>query len=134
MRAKVIVGVGIKRQLYERLTDTQKRKILKELESGIIGIREASRKYGVHRNSMKSWIDKLSIVTLLHEKPTHPVVQPHVDMTETRQTALLLKQVQKLTKALEREQLNNLALKTMIEVAESDLHIKIAKKRGTKQS
>lgn len=134
MRAKIKVGVGIKRKLFERLTDTQKSKIVKEIESGVIGIREAGRKYGVHRNSMKSWVAKHNIVTLLHEKPVQRFVQPLADMTEIRQTALLIKQIQKLTKALEHEQLKNLALETMIEVAESDLHIKIRKKHGAKQS
>ena len=93
MRTKIKVGVGIKRKLFERLTDTQKSKIIKEIESGMIGIREAGRKYGVHRNSMKSWIDKRNLVTLLDAKTVKPFVQLPVDMTKNRETALLIKQV-----------------------------------------
>lgn len=130
MKTKIKVGVGIKRKLFERLNDTQKTKIINEIESGIIGIREAGRKYGVHRNSMKAWADKRNLITLHDEK----TVQPLPDMTGNRQTELLIKQVKDLTRALELERLKNIALETMIEVAESDLYIKIRKKRGTKQS
>jgi hypothetical protein len=45
-----------------------------------------------------------------------------------------VKKIQELTKALELSRLKNLALETIIEVAESDFHIKIRKKHGTKQS
>jgi transposase len=130
MKAKIKVGTGIKRELFERLDDTQKRMIVNEIKTGIIGIRAAGRKYGVHRNSMKAWVDKYNIATLVNGGST-PLSE---DMIENRQMALLIKQVQTLTKALAHEQLKNMALETMIEVAESDLHIKIRKKRGTKQS
>jgi transposase len=130
MKARIKVGIGIKRELFERLDDTQKAMIVNEITTGMIGIRAAGRKYGVHRNSMKAWVDKYNIATLVNEE-TVPLPS---DMIETRQTALLIKQVQTLTKALAHEQLKNIALETMIEVAESDLHVKIRKKRGTKQS
>ncbi|WP_161964532.1 hypothetical protein [Mucilaginibacter endophyticus] len=55
-------------------------------------------------------------------------------MTQSQESRLLIKKIHELTKALELSQLKNLALETMIEVAESDLHIKIRKKRGTKRS
>jgi hypothetical protein len=55
-------------------------------------------------------------------------------MTESQESKLLLRKIEELTKALGHAQLKNIALETMIEVAESDLHIKIRKKRGTKQS
>jgi len=45
-----------------------------------------------------------------------------------------MRKIQELTKALENAQLKNLALETMIEVAEEHLQIKIRKNRGTKQS
>ena len=47
---------------------------------------------------------------------------------------LLEKKVKELTKALDHSKLKNDSLETMIKVAEEDLHIKIKKKRGTKQS
>lgn len=55
-------------------------------------------------------------------------------MSESRQTKLLLLKIQELQKALEHSQLKMLALETMIEVAETELNIKIRKKRGTRQS
>jgi transposase len=56
------------------------------------------------------------------------------NMIEKQGSKFLLDKIQSLTKALEQAQLKNVMLETMIEVAESELSIKIRKKRGTKQS
>jgi hypothetical protein len=55
-------------------------------------------------------------------------------MTEDEKSNALEKKVKELTKALELSKLKIDSLETMIKVAEEDLHIKIKKKRGTKQS
>jgi len=73
---------------------------------------------------------KLNLTTLLNVNNTSALP----GMTQSQESKLLIKKIHELTKALEPSQLKNLALETMIEVAESDLHIKIRKKRGTKQS
>jgi hypothetical protein len=54
-------------------------------------------------------------------------------MTESAKTRILAKQVQGLTKQLEKANLKISGLQTMIEVSEQELHIKIRKKPGTKQ-
>ncbi|GGC06626.1 hypothetical protein [Dyadobacter sediminis] len=55
------------------------------------------------------------------------------DMTESSKTRILAKQVQDLTKQLEKANLKISGLQTMIEVSEQELHIKIRKKPGTRQ-
>lgn len=55
-------------------------------------------------------------------------------MSESQEAKLLKKKIDELNRALADAQLKNIALETMIEVAESELKIKIRKKRGTKQS
>jgi transposase len=127
-KAKVTIQ---NRKAWGRLDEKTKEKIVKELQGGLIGQREASRKYGIPRNTMVAWMGKLNLVTLLNAQTSKNVPE----MTEgPQQCKLLLKKVQELTKALEHAHLKNVALETMIEVAEADLHIKIRKKRGTKQS
>jgi len=54
-------------------------------------------------------------------------------MTEDQKINLLEKKVKELTKSLDYANLKKDSLETMIKVAEEDLHIKIRKKRGTKQ-
>ena len=49
------------------------------------------------------------------------------DMTQKQKSKLLVKKIRELTKALELSRLKNLALETIIEIAESDFHIKIRK-------
>ena len=118
------------RQTWGRLDENTKVKILKEIQGGLIGQREASRRYGIPRTTIILWQRKVNLVNLLNSQNSQTVT----GITASQESKILLKKVQELTKALEHERLKSVALETMIEVAESDLHIKIRKKRGTKQS
>ncbi len=118
------------RQAWGRLDENSKAKIVKEIKEGILGQREASRRYGIPRTTISKWQQKVNLVTLLNADSS----QQSTGMTESQESKMLLKKVRELTKALEHERLKNIALETMIEVAECDLHIKIRKKRGTKLS
>lgn len=115
------------RKLYGRLAESTKSKILKEISDGLIGQREASRKYNIPRGTIVDWQNKLNFTILLDAKDGQ-------NMIEKQGSKFLLDKIQSLTKALEQAQLKNVMLETMIEVAESELSIKIRKKRGTKQS
>lgn len=127
-KAKVTIQ---NRKAWGRLDEKTKERVVKELQGGLIGQREASRKYGLSRNSLVAWMGKLNLVTLLNAQTSKNIPEMIEGPQESK---LLLKKVQELTKALEHTRLKNIALETMIEVAESELHIKIRKKRGTKQS
>ena len=133
MKTKTIIRGKVtieNRKAWGRLDENTKTKILKELKSGLIGQREASRRYGIPRTTIIQWQRKDNLVTLLNAQSS----QKPSAMTESQESKLLIRKIEELTKALAHAQLKNIALETMIEVAESDLHIKIRKKRGTKQS
>jgi hypothetical protein len=125
---KKVKPTGLKRKPYHRFDEATKFRILNEIEKGIVGFREASRKYNISRASLAVWQEKRKLAGL------HLGNSFNAEMTESQQNKLLQKRIAELTKALEHAHLKAIALETMIEVAESDLHIKIRKKRGTKQS
>ena len=118
------------RQAWGRLDEKTKSRILKEIKEGLLGQREASRRYGVPRTTICNWQQRTNLANLLNADS----LQQSGGMSQSQESKVLLKKVQELTKALEHERLKTIALETMIEIAESDLHIKIRKKRGTKQS
>ena len=133
MKTKAIIKEKVtleNRKMWGRLDENTKSNILKELKSGLIGQREASRRYGIPRTTIIHWQGKDNLVTLLNAQSS----QKPSAMTESQESKLLISKIEELTNALAHAQLKNIALETMIEVAESDLHIKIRKKRGTKQS
>jgi len=130
-KAEGLSMVSIKnRQPFERLDEKSKWRIAEEVRSGLIGLKPAYKKYGVPRNSIRAWISKSNLVILLNEK----AVDIPYGMTESDQVKQLSIKLYELTKALEKANLKNLSLETMIEVAEENLQIKIRKNRGTKQS
>ena len=120
----------LSRDPYKRRTETEMIKIVTEVNTGIIGKRAACSKYGVNRNTLALFIKKFSIRTLGTEIST----QLLANMTDDQKLNLLEKKVKELTKALDYANLKKDGLENMIKVAEEDLHIKIRKKRGTKQS
>lgn len=128
-RRKTTAGIGNRRP-YQRLTEAQKRNIVGEVNQGLICIRAACRKYGLNRNTLRSWRVKLSLLTPEETLPTE--LSP--DMTDPQPNSTLSRQVKALTKALAQAQLKISGYQTMIEVAEDKLKIKIRKKSGTKRS
>ncbi|MEB0300421.1 hypothetical protein [Mucilaginibacter sp. 5C4] len=124
------VAIVVRRKPFDKVDEQTKIKIVEEIKTGMISCLGASRKYRVPRNTIKAWAGKLNLTTLLNVNNSSALP----GMTQSQESKLLVKKIHELTKALELSQLKNLALETMIEVAESDLHIKIRKKRGTKQS
>jgi len=105
-------------------------KIVKEINSGRIAKRAACIKYGLNRNTLSLFIRKFSVSTLADSLGA----QLLHNMTEKQQIQLLEKQVKDLAKALQHAKLKNDSLETMIRVADQELHIRIKKKPGTKQS
>jgi len=115
------------RKPYERLSEREKRKIVHEVNSGLIGQRACAKKYGLSRNTLSAWITDFSSFNV---KPHEVAKEAISDMTESSKTEILAKQVQDLTKQLEKANLKINGLQTMIEVSEKELHIKIRKKPG----
>ena len=117
------------RDPYIRRTDAEMIKIVKEIQSGLIGIKTACFKYGLCRNTLKLFITKLSIRTLGNELSNQMLSRMNDDQKESA----LNRKIQELTRDLEYAKLKIVGLETMIKVAEDDFKIKIRKKRGTKQ-
>jgi len=115
---------------YQRRKESEMIKIVKEINSGMIAKRAACIKYGLNRNTLAHFIREYSVRNLGDELSD----QLLSNMTAGQQSIAVEKKVKALTKALELARLKIDGLETMIKVAEEDLHIKIRKKRGTKQS
>lgn len=65
--------------------------------------------------------------------PSIPVTLPVMSEKEKQKLEALQKQLKELEKQLENAQMKNVALETMIDVAEEQLKIKIRKKSGPKR-
>lgn len=133
MKAKSVKkakGILSNRKPWGRLDERTKEKILSEIRGGLLTRRAAARKYGLPNSTIGKWQDKHNLAILLNPQTFNEPVA----MSESQETKLLKKKIDELNKALAVAQLKNIALETMIEVAESELKIKIKKKRGTKQS
>jgi len=115
---------------YARRSEVEMTKIASEIRSGLLGIRTACLKYGLCRNTLKLYLTKQAIRTLVQDEIMH--VHTTTMKPELKESTVK-REIQKLTKELEYAKLKILSLETMIKVAEEDLHIKIRKKRGTKQ-
>jgi len=118
------------RDPYKRRKEAEMARIIQEIQSGMIGVRAACRKYGLCRKTLMHWITRLSVRTLSNELST----QVLFGMTGDAKSQAADKKIKELKQALELARLKIDGLETMIKVAEEDLHIKIRKKAGTKQS
>jgi transposase-like protein len=131
MKEKKVTGSTKLTKIGRSYSESIKRKIVGEINSGLISHRTASKKYGVNRKSIGNWITQFSLVNL---RPLEIAQNTMVDIKDETKTRILAKQVLDLTKELEKAKLKISSLETMIEVSEQDLHIKIRKKPGAKQS
>jgi hypothetical protein len=120
----------LSRDPYKRRPEAEMVRIVKEVSSGIIAKRAACAKYGLNRNTLALFIRRFSVRTLGNDLSNQLLAH----MNEDQKMALLERKVKELTKILEDAKLKNASLETMIQIAEEDLHIRIRKKRGTKQS
>ena len=115
---------------WKRRSEAEMVKILHEIQAGVFKKKEACRKYGLNRNTLVSWMRRLSVRVLQQDKAD----ELNLSMTEKQHDRALQQKIKDLTRALQQAHLKNDGLETMIKVAEEELKIKIRKKRGTKQS
>lgn len=124
-----------KRELKENVkrsySSTKKRKIVEELRSGMLTIRQSTKQYQVSVSILQDWSRWYYKTRLL--KYFRP--KPSLLMAPTQTTLEQLKrQLSEAQAQLAQEKLKNTALETMISVAEKQLKIEIRKKYGSKQS
>lgn len=106
-----------------------RRWLVREIVSGRMTQKEAIDRFdfgvtGV-RQLLGYWTKRYS--------PSIPVTLPVMTEKERQKLESLQKQLKALEKDLEHAQMKNIALETMIDVAEEQLKIKIRKKSGPKQ-
>jgi transposase len=102
-----------------QFSNSQKRDIIRRLQSGKITIAEASLAYKVDRRTLQKWL-RLAQQDNISPPDTKVVQSPHNEQEQ-------------LKKDLEEARLKILSLETLIDVAEDELKIKIRKKPGAKQ-
>ena len=99
-------------------TKSEKKAIVRDIQTGLISTREASAKYNIAKSTIGIWLKLYSyqIMDMKKEVPK-PLVSPDKDKD-------------KIIKEL---QIKVIALETLIDVAENTLKIDIRKNSGTKQ-
>jgi transposase len=119
----------IKRDELEVLKDQYpvsfKRWLAREIESGKMGLKEAMMRFKIAKGTLYDWQSRYSVgkeLSLAHMTPQ-----------EKQEKALLEKRIKELEKALEYAKLKNIAVETMIDIAEKQFNIPIRKKSGPKQ-
>ena len=108
-----------------------KRRVVQEITSGLLSHRAAALKYVINRKTVGNWVTSNSHNNL---RPMELAKNAMTDLKEDSKVRILAKQVMDLSKELEKAKLKIAGLQTIIEVSEQDLHIKIIKKLGAKQS
>ena len=109
-----------------------RRWLVREIVAGRMTQKDALDRFDFGRKNhettraiLNEWIKKYN--------PSIPVTLPVMSEKERQKLEALQKQVKELEKQLENAQMKNVALETMIDVAEEQLKIKIRKKSGPKQ-
>ena len=106
-----------------------KRWLVREIESERMSIQEALERFDFQSNDPRSLIQSWR----KRYAPGINVSLPEMTEKERRKQEALLKRMKALEKELEDAQMKNVALETLIDVAEEHLKISIRKKAGVKQ-
>ncbi len=124
-----------KRKLTKAATKSysplEKRKIVEEVRSGLCSFAQARKKYILSKTKFSRWNRWYFKIRLLrHFKP-----KPFPTMKKAKQSnEELKKQLVEAQAQIDKLQLKNTALETMINIAEKQLNVDIRKKSGSKQS
>lgn len=116
-----------------RYTDEEKLGMIKEYLTTDISQDAMSEKYGIGHSSIPRWMRILGIPMPDGVSVQNSMAQKKTVREEPISSEAIEVRFRELKAELEREKLKNLALTTMIEVAEEELHINIRKKAGAKQ-
>lgn len=109
-------------------TTKLKLRIIHEINSGLLTIEEAVKKYDINYvQVIHRWMKAAELSSC------SPMSKPSQTGSEKPETESLESENARLRKELEDAKLRVLGLESLIEVAEEELEIKIRKKSGTKQ-
>jgi len=114
-------------------TDEFKLRVIQDYVSSDLGYDETMKKYGILGNGcISNWMRKFGF-KLPDAKTLKSQNQMAKEANKTQKEREIEQKVKKLEEQLEHEKLRNLALNTMIDIAERDLKTPIRKKPGAKQ-
>jgi transposase-like protein len=113
------------KELKEQFPLSFKRWVAREIESGKMSVKEASERFRSDPRTMTDWVNRYSLGKELSLSMMTP--------QEKQEKALLEKRIKELEKALDYAKLKNIAVETMIDIAEKQFKISIRKKAGPKQ-
>jgi transposase len=107
-------------------SDSLKREVIREVQSGLISKADALRKYEIRgSSSIIEWIRKF--------ERSDPYLQSLMDYSKSDKKDLI-KRIKELERKLEDEQIRSFGYSKMIDIAEEQLKVPIRKKPDTKQS
>lgn len=113
------------KELKDQYPISFKRWLAREIESGKMNVKEAAAHFGFDPRTISDWGNRYSLGKELSLASMTP--------QEKQEKAALEKRIKELEKALEMAKLKNVAIETMIDIAEEQLKISIRKKSGPKQ-
>lgn len=124
-RSVVAAGRSLVTRQYDKAL---KLRIIHEINSGLLTIEEAVKKYDINYvQVIHRWMKAAELSSC------SPMSKPSQTGSEKPETESLESENARLRKELEDAKLRVLGLESLIEVAEEELEIKIRKKSGTKQ-
>lgn len=111
--------------IIKKYSSAFKQKIVKEVESGILSINQAMKIYDITgSNTIKNWLKKFGIGHLVSK-----VIKIEMNGEEST-VKKLRKENSQLESALAKSMVENMALKTLVELAESEYGIDLKKNSG----
>ena len=125
----VIVNTPVFRGQY---SESFKRQVVRELETGGYTLSTISRKYGIRGHvTVARWYGRYSKFAQLSRQATMPIMMSKQQQTVEPQEQ---ERVRELERALADAQLKIRALETLIDLAEETYQIPVRKNSGAKQS
>lgn len=112
-------------------TESFKRQVVADVESGYINKADASKRYGILGHStITKWCRRYGCMSENSRKK--PVQVRKLDAKD-RELIRLKKELKAVKKELKHSEMKALTMETMVEVAEEEFGISIRKKHGAKQ-
>lgn len=113
----------------KNISTATRRWLVREIESGRMSVGEAKERIELHSK------DPEALLRLWRKKyaPEIPVTLPVMTEKERQKLDAAHRRMKELERQLEDAQMKNIALETMIDLAEEKLKISIRKKSGPKQ-
>jgi len=121
----------LKRNTKEAFSSLEKRKMVEEILSGMLTIKQSTKQYQLSVSNLQDWNRWYYITRLLkyYRPKLSFLMKPSQTTVEQLRQELAEAQAQ-----LAQIKLQNTALETMISVAEKQLKLEIRKKYGSKRS